>query len=89
MKIKRVPVYYGGKRMPWGKVTIVRDAKGLIFLAGTEGRNPEISQEFDKSKRTPGTVVEGAEAQARMCFEKIKSGLEECGSSLDNILKIV
>ncbi len=73
------PLYYGGKLMPWAKGTVVKDAKGFVWLAGTEGRDPE----------SPGLeVVEGAEAQARMCWEKIKSRLEEMGSSLDNIVKV-
>ena len=71
------PLYYGGKLMPWAKAVVVKDCKGFIFLGGTEGRDPET-----------GVVVKGAEAQARLCFEKIRSRLEELGSSLENIVKM-
>jgi enamine deaminase RidA (YjgF/YER057c/UK114 family) len=79
MEKNSYPLYYGGKHMPWAKGTVVKDAKGFIWLAGSEGRDPQ----------SPGLeVVEGAEAQAKMCWEKIKSRLEEMGSSLDNMLKV-
>lgn len=32
--------------------------------------------------------MDGIEAQTKMCMEKIKSRLEECGSSLENIIKL-
>ena len=64
--------------MRWSKGTAVKGAKGFVWLAGTEGLDPET-----------GKPVEGAEAQARLCWEKIKSWLEEFGTSLDNIVKIV
>lgn len=77
MEIKRYKTVYAGKLMPWGRGTVVKGARGFVFLAGTEGRHPETDQ-----------VVEGAEAQTRMCLEKIKANLEEMGSSLDNIVKM-
>lgn len=43
---------------------------------------------IDKDGGLVTDVVEGAEAQARMCWEKIKSGLQEMGSSLENIIKM-
>ena len=89
MEIKRLPLYYGGKLMPWGKATIVKGNVGFVFLAGTEGRDPELTPEFDGTRQTGSTVVAGAEAQTRMCLEKIRSGLEECGSSLEYICKMI
>lgn len=90
MEKKYYPLYYGGKLMPWAKGTVVKDAKGFVWVSGTEGRDPESRDvkliETDGALVTQ--VVEGAEAQARMCWEKIKSGLEEMGSSLDNIIKV-
>lgn len=77
MELKTYKLYYGGKLMRWGKGTMVKNAKGLVFLGGAEGRHPDTDE-----------VVQGAEAQARMCFEKIKANLEEMGSSLDNIIKM-
>ena len=77
MEKKRYPLHYAGKLMPWAKGTVVKGAKGFIWLSGTEGHDPKT-----------GKMVEGAEAQARMCWEKIKSRLEEMGSSLDNIVEV-
>jgi len=77
MEKKTYKTYYAGKLMPWGKGTVVKDAKGFVFLAGTEGRHPDTDE-----------VVEGAEAQTRMCLEKIKANLEEMGTSLDDIVKM-
>ena len=71
--------------MPWGKGTVVKGAKGFIFLAGTEGIDPAIGKPGAKG----AVVVEGIEAQTRMALEKIKSRLEEMGSSLENIVKLV
>ena len=77
MEIKTYKCYYGGKLMPWGKGTVVKNPNGWIFLGGTEGRNPETDE-----------VIPGIGEQARLCFEKIKANLEEMGSSLDNIVKL-
>ncbi|MFC1909680.1 RidA family protein [Chloroflexota bacterium] len=78
MELKTYKLYYGGKLMRWGKGTVVKGGKGLIFLGGAEGRSP-----------VDDSVVPGAEAQTRMCFEKIKANLEEMGSSLDHLIKLV
>lgn len=80
MEKRSLPLYYGGGLMPWAKATVVKGAKGFVWLAGTEGRDP--------NDPTLEKVVDGIEAQARMCMEKIKSWLEECGSSLENIIKL-
>ncbi len=77
MEKKTYPLYYGGKKMVWSKGTVVKDANGFVFLSGTEGIDPKT-----------GNLIPGAEAQARMCMEKIKSRLEEMGASLDNIVQI-
>ena len=78
MELKRYKLYHGGKLQAFAKGTVVKGAKGFVFLSGTEGIE---DTEEDK-------VVEGIEAQTRMCLEKIKSRLEEMGSSLENIVKI-
>ena len=77
MEIKTYKTYYGGKLMPWGKGTVVKNPNGWIFLGGAEGRDPKTDD-----------VIPGMGAQARLCFEKIKANLEEMGSSLDNIVKL-
>ena len=77
MKIKRLPLYYGGKLMPWGKGCVVKNASGWIILGGAEGISPDTDE-----------VLPGVEAQTKLCFEKIKSNLEEMGASLGNIVKM-
>jgi len=77
MEIKTYKLHYAGKLMPWGKGCVVKNPNGWIFLGGTEGRDPDTDE-----------VMPGIEAQARLCFEKIKANLEEMGSSLDNIVKL-
>ena len=57
--------------MPWAKAAV---ARGLVFLSGVEGRDPE-TDEAPPSMR----------AQATNCMRKIKERLEEVGSSLENI----
>ena len=34
MEKKSVPLYYGSVRMPWAKATVVKGAKGFVWLAG-------------------------------------------------------
>lgn len=82
MEKKTYKLYHGDSLMPWGKGCVVKGAKGFVFVAGCEGQDP--TQDFRKG----GKVVEGAEAQTRLALEKIKSRLEEMGSSLDNIVTL-
>lgn len=65
-------LYYGGNLMPWAKSCVSKNPKAVVFLAGTEGRHPDTDD-----------VVEGIEAQALMCLEKLKKNAEEVGSSLE------
>ncbi len=92
MEIITYPLYYyGDQKMPWSKGTAVKNPKGFIWLAGTEGRNPNSTAprtiEFENGVYVT-EVEEGAEAQARVCLERIKSALEEMGSSLKHIVKM-
>ena len=89
MEVKTHKLYYGGNLMPWGKGTVVKNPNGWIFLGGTEGIDPDSNKTQTLAAETgPVDVVEGVEAQAKLCFEKIKSALEEMGSSLNNIVKM-
>jgi enamine deaminase RidA (YjgF/YER057c/UK114 family) len=74
MDYKINKLHYGGKLMPWAKSCIVKNPKAIIFLAGTEGRDPATDD-----------VVEGIEAQTLMCLEKLKQNAEEVGSSMDYV----
>jgi len=89
MEIKTYKLYYGGNLMPWGKGAVVKNPNGWIILGGAEGINPDSAKSQHLGTETaPVDVLPGVEAQARLCFEKIKSALEEMGSSLDNIVKM-
>jgi enamine deaminase RidA (YjgF/YER057c/UK114 family) len=89
MEIKTLKLYYGGKQMPWGKACVVRNFKGLVFLGGMEGIDPDTKiMGSPVEVNQPVDVAKGVEAQARLCFQKIKATLEEVGSSLDNIIKM-
>ena len=41
MEINTLKLHYGGKPMPWGKACVVTDFKGLVFLGGVEGIDPD------------------------------------------------
>jgi enamine deaminase RidA (YjgF/YER057c/UK114 family) len=83
MEKKTYKLYHGDSLMHWGKGTVVTGARGFVFLAGTEGQDP--NEDF----REGGRLVEGAAAQTRLALEKMKERLEEMGSSLDNIVKLI
>ncbi len=69
--------YIRGEIMPWARGVAVRDARGFVFLSGTEGTDPDT-----------GEIVEGAYEQTRLALKKIKHNLEELGTSLENICHI-
>ncbi|MBP1706917.1 MAG: Endoribonuclease [Chloroflexi bacterium] len=87
MELKTYKCYTGKKLMPWGKATVVKNAKGLVFLggvtAGTEEYDVRSPDYLDKKM-----VVQDPGAQWRNVLEKIKAYLEELGTSLDNIIKM-
>jgi len=85
MEKKIYPLYHGEHKMSWGMGTSVKDPKGFIFLAGTEGIDPDASGTGPRE----AVVVQGAAAQTKMALQKIKSRLEEMGSSLENIVKLI
>ncbi|MFC1964047.1 RidA family protein [Chloroflexota bacterium] len=76
MEKKRINIYHGQKKM-WSAGTAIRDARGFVFLSGTEGIDPDTDE-----------VVAGAYAQTRLAMEKIKQRLEEFGASLENICHV-
>src|SRR4030067_696834 len=87
MELTRYKCFSGNVQMPWGKGTVVKGAKGFVFLGGVtawvDGYNPR-SPDYLKSK----TVVEGPVEQTKKVREKMKSDLEEMGTSLENIIKL-
>lgn len=87
MEFKTHKCYIGDSLMPWGKGTVVKGAKGFVFLGGSTGTienyNPNAPDYLER-----GGVAEGAAAQTKRSLEKIKADLEELGSSLDYIVKL-
>ncbi len=75
MEKKVYKLYHGGHLMRWAQACVVKNPGGIAWIAGAEGRDPETDE-----------VVEGIEAQTRLCLQKIKARLQEVGSSLDNIV---
>lgn len=70
--VKRYPIEYGNRKMPWAKGAVVN---GLVFLSGVEGRDPSTDEAPPEMR-----------AQASNCMRKIEERLEELGSSLENIV---
>ncbi len=75
MEIQRFPVIIAGELRNWGKSTIVTGAKGFVFLGGAVGIEMDT-----------GAIPEGIGEQTRMAMEHVREALEECGSSLENIV---
>ncbi len=80
MEKKNFRLYHGETLMPWGKGSVVKGAKGFVFVAGCEGQDP--TQNMFKG----GAVAAGADAQMRVALQKMKDRLEEMGTTMENIL---
>jgi 2-iminobutanoate/2-iminopropanoate deaminase len=76
MKKKTYPLYYAGKKMPFARSVVVG---GLVFLSGSSGRTME----------TGDVSSDDIREQMIVALDKIRAALEECGSSMDNIVKTV
>ncbi len=76
MKKKTYPQIYGGKKMHFAKSVVVGD---LVFLSGSSGRTPETGE----------VSSDNVKEQMIVALDKIRSALEEAGSSMDNIVKTV
>jgi 2-iminobutanoate/2-iminopropanoate deaminase len=76
MEKKSYPFFYGGIKQNWGKAVV---AGGFVFLSGVSGR------EFETGKVKALDV----RVQTEVAWAKIKSILEEVGTSLDRIVKVV
>ena len=71
---KSLPLTHGGERVGWGKGCIARGT--FVFLSGSEGRDLET----DLCTGTMGEQIE-------VIWDKIKSRLEEFGTSCENIVQ--
>ena len=76
-KIPGHPIYHAGKKMHWTTGHAVWNMGGIVFLSGSEGRDPDTD-----------IPRPGIKAQAKLALERIKARLEEFGTSLDNILHL-
>ncbi|MFH0914294.1 MAG: RidA family protein [Chloroflexota bacterium] len=76
MERKSYPFYYGNVKQSVAKAVV---ANGFVFLTGVSGR------EFATGKVKAMNV----RVQTETAWSKIKSVLEEAGTSLDNIVKVV
>src|SRR5215469_7158174 len=66
--------FKGDRLMPWGKATVVKDAKGYVFLAG----NTATGEDYDPLNQRGGAIGDPA-MQWRAILANIKSDLEEVG----------
>jgi len=76
MEKKSYPFFYGKNKQHFGKAVV---AGGFVFLSGVSGR------EFETGKVKAADV----KIQTEVAWGKIKSVLEEVGSSLERIVKLV
>jgi enamine deaminase RidA (YjgF/YER057c/UK114 family) len=76
--------FKNGRLMPWGKGTVVNEAKGFVFLCG----NTATAEDYDPSNSKGGGFVGDPAAQWRAILTNIKSDLEELGSSLDYLVRL-
>ena len=76
--------YKGGRLMPWGKGTVVRDAKGMVYLCG----NTATAEDYDPGAGKGGGFAGDAAAQWRAILANIKADLEELGSGLEHLVRL-
>jgi 2-iminobutanoate/2-iminopropanoate deaminase len=73
---KTYPLYYGGQKQKFARSVVVGD---LVFLSGSSGRTME----------TGDVSSDDVREQMIVALDKIRAALEECGSSIDNVVKTV
>jgi 2-iminobutanoate/2-iminopropanoate deaminase len=76
MEKKSFPFFYDENKQDWGKAVIEGD---FVFLSGVSGREFSTGRIKDLDMKL----------QTRTAWEKIETILEEAGSSLGSIVKIV
>jgi enamine deaminase RidA (YjgF/YER057c/UK114 family) len=84
--MKIVPCYYAGDKMPWASYI---KSGNLIFLSGSEARDPNKKQEYPELAEPPESPVpESVEEQTLIVWNKIKERLKDAGASLEDIIVI-
>lgn len=76
MKKKTYPLYYAGQKAKYARSVVVGD---LVFVSGATGRSLE----------TGDFTSDDIKEQMTVALDNIRGALEECGSSMDNIVKTV
>jgi 2-iminobutanoate/2-iminopropanoate deaminase len=76
MEKKTYPFYYGGVKQNFAKAVV---AGGLVFVSGVSGRTFETGR----------VEAMDVKVQTELAWTKIKSILEEVGTTLDRIAKMV
>ncbi|MDH5451345.1 MAG: RidA family protein [Candidatus Bathyarchaeota archaeon] len=74
MKVTPIPLIYAGEVQPYAKAV---KAGNFIFVSGFAGLNPAT-----------GKMAEGAKEQTKVIMNKIKSALEDAGSTFDKVLTV-
>ena len=75
--------FKSGKLMPWGKGTVVTEARGTVYLCG----NTATADDYDPAD-TKGGFAGDAAGQWRAVLTNIKSDLEELGSALEYLIRL-
>ena len=76
LKKKTHLLEYGGKKQRFARSVVAGD---FIFLSGSSGRRIETGE----------VSSDNPQEQTRVALDKVRMALEEAGSSLENILKVV
>ena len=76
MKKKTYPLFYAGQKAKYARSVVVGD---LVFVSGATGR----------SLKTGDFTSDEIRGQMMVALDNIRGALEECGSSMDNIVKTV
>ena len=76
MEKKTYPFFYGGVKQDFAKAVVIGD---FVFLSGVSGRELQTGR----------VKAVDAKVQAEIAWAKIKTILEEVGTSLDRIVKMV
>ena len=76
MKKKTYPLYYAGQKQKFARSVVVGD---LAFLSGMSGRTME----------TGDVSSDDVREQMIVALDKVRAALDECGSSMEHIVKTV
>lgn len=76
MEKKTYPLIYAGKKQQFARSVVAGD---LVFLSGSSGRTMETGE----------VSSDNVKEQMIVALDKIRSALEEVGSSMENIVKTV